>query len=73
MSRVDAPIARRPGDPGQFLLLAPMDGVTDHVYRALITELYPDGGGVSLCASEFVRVSRQRVVDHVLYRHCPEL
>lgn len=73
MGRREPPIARRPGDPGPFLLLAPMDGVTDHVYRALITELYPDGGGVSLCASEFVRVSRQRVVDHVLFRHCPEL
>ncbi len=69
----EVPIARRPGDPGLFLCLAPMDGVTDHIYRALITELYPHGGGVSLCASEFVRVSRQRVVDHVLFRHCPEL
>ncbi len=66
-------IARRPGEPGLFLCLAPMDGVTDHVYRGLITELSPEGGGVSLCASEFVRVSRQPVVDHVLYRHCPEL
>lgn len=46
-----------------------MDGVTDWAFRELITEL----GGVSLCASEFVRVTDRPVPAKVLRRHCPEL
>ncbi len=66
-------VARAPDDPGLFLALAPMDGVTDAVYRALLTE--QDGGrsGVSLCVSEFVRVTRHAVPAHVIRRHCPEV
>ena len=66
-------VARGPADPGLFLALAPMDGVTDAVYRALLTDR--DGGrsGISLCVSEFVRVTRQAVPAHVIRRHCPEV
>jgi tRNA-dihydrouridine synthase C len=66
-------IATRPTEPGLFLVLAPMDGVTDHVYRDLLTSLAGGRSGISLCVSEFVRVTRDRVQPHVLRRACPEL
>ena len=68
-----ATVAPRPGDPGLFLALAPMDGVTDWVYRDLLTALAGGRSGISLCVSEFVRVTRSCVQPHVLRRHCPEL
>lgn len=66
-------VARAPGEAGLFLALAPMDGVTDWVYRALLTDLEEGRSGISLCVSEFVRVTRDPVAPHVLLRHCPEL
>lgn len=68
-------VPRRPGveGGGLFLALAPMDGVTDAVYRDLMTSLFGGRSGISLCTSEFVRVTRQRVPEHVFVRHCPEL
>ncbi len=66
-------VAARPGEPGLFLALAPMDGVTCTVYRELVTELGSRQAGISLCVSEFVRVTDNVVPDHVLLRHCPEL
>lgn len=66
-------VAQRPWDPGVFVALAPMDGITDAVYRELMTSLFDGQSGISLCVSEFVRVSRARVVPSVLLRHCPEL
>ncbi len=66
-------VASTPLDRGLFVALAPMDGVTDAVYRELLTEL--DGGrsGISLCVSEFVRVVRDPVPAKVIRRHCPEV
>jgi tRNA-dihydrouridine synthase C len=66
-------VAQHPGDAGLFVALAPMDGITDWVYRALLTDI--DGGrsGISLCVSEFVRVTRGTVPAKVILRHCPEL
>ncbi len=66
-------VATRPFDPGLFLVLAPMDGVTDHVYRDVLTALAGGHSGISLCVSEFVRVTRDRVQPHVMRRACPEL
>lgn len=66
-------VATRPSDPGLFLALAPMDGVTDHVYRELLTSLGRGHSGISLCVSEFVRVTRDCVQPQVLRRACPEL
>jgi len=66
-------IATRPDAPGLFLALAPMDGVTDWVYRDLLTDLCGGRSGISHCVSEFVRVTRDRVQPQVLRRHCPEL
>ncbi|MBL4684812.1 MAG: tRNA-dihydrouridine synthase family protein [Nannocystaceae bacterium] len=66
-------VARRPDERGLFVALAPMDGVTDWVYRQLLTDLHGGDSGISLCVSEFVRVTHRQVVDRVLLRHCPEL
>lgn len=66
-------IATRPDAPGLFLALAPMDGVTDGSYRECLTALFGGRSGISLCVSEFVRVTRQPVVERVFLRHCPEL
>lgn len=68
-----ARVARSPGDDGLFLALAPMDGVTDWVYRGLLTDIAGGRSGISLCVSEFVRVTRGPVPARVLLRHCPEL
>lgn len=66
-------IAREPGDPGLFLALAPMDGVTDHVHRGLVSDLFGGRSGMSMCVSEFVRVTNQLLPPKVFRRHCPEL
>ena len=51
------------------ILLAPMEGVIDHHFRALYSEI----GGVDLCVSEFIRVNDLPVGRNVLLRDCPEL
>lgn len=56
-----------------FLSLAPMDGVTDEITRALLTDYAGGRSGISLCTSEFVRVTHQVVPAKVLLRSCPEL
>lgn len=68
-----ARVAARPGEPGLFLALAPMDGITDAVYRGLMTDLFDGRSGISLCVSEFVRVTRDPVPAAVLRREVPEL
>ena len=68
-----AQVAARPDAPGLYLALAPMDGVTDAVYRALLTELEGGASGISVCVSEFVRVTRDPVPAAVLRREVPEL
>lgn len=68
-----AEVAARPDAPGLFLALAPMDGITDAVYRALLTDLYGGRSGISICVSEFVRVTRDPVPAAVLLREVPEL
>ncbi|MEZ4381115.1 MAG: tRNA-dihydrouridine synthase family protein [Nannocystaceae bacterium] len=68
-----AQVARGPADPGLFLALAPMDGVTDAVFRDLMTGLFGGRSGISLCVSEFVRVTKLPAPAKVLLRHCPEL
>ncbi len=66
-------VAARPDQPGLFLALAPMDGVTDASYRDVLTSQFSGHSGVSLCVSEFVRVVDRPVQSKVLLRHCPEL
>lgn len=66
-------VATTPLDPGLFLALAPMDGITDWASRQALTDVAGGHSGISLCASEFVRVTAAPVVDKVLLRECPEL
>lgn len=67
-----ARVAARPDEVGLFLALAPMDGITDAVWRGLMTEMAAGKSGISMCVSEFVRVTA-RVPAHVLVRDVPEL
>jgi tRNA-dihydrouridine synthase C len=57
--------------PGAFAL-APMDGVTDHVYRELLTSHAPKGR-IAFCVSEFIRVTDRPMPDSVIRRSCPEV
>jgi len=51
------------------ILLAPMEGVVDAQMRAVLTQL----GGYHRCVTEFVRVTEQRIPNHVFRRFSPEL
>ena len=51
------------------LVLAPMDGVTDHLMRQILTTRMP----FSACVSEFVRVSGLVPPAHVFTKSVPEL
>lgn len=51
------------------IVLAPMESVVDSEMRALLTEI----GGYDRCVTEFVRITEQRLPDHVFRRFAPEL
>jgi len=51
------------------VVLAPMEGVLDHLMRELLTQV----GNYDLCVTEFVRVVDQVISDRAFYRYCPEL
>lgn len=51
------------------VVLAPMEGVLDHLMRELLTKV----GGYDLCVTEFVRVVDQVISDKAFFRACPEL
>lgn len=51
------------------IVLAPMEGVVDHIMRDLLTRQ----GGFDLCITEFVRIIDQKLPERVFYRLCPEL
>jgi len=51
------------------VVLAPMEGVLDHLMRDLLTQV----GGYDLCVTEFIRVVDQVISDRAFYRACPEL
>lgn len=51
------------------IILAPMEGVVDHLMREMLTRI----GGFDLCVTEFVRVVSTQLPDKVFYRFCPEL
>ena len=51
------------------VVLAPMEGVLDHLMRDLLTKV----GGYDLCVTEFVRVVDQLISDRAFFRACPEL
>ena len=51
------------------VVLAPMEGVLDHLMRELLTQI----GGYDLCVTEFIRIVDQVISDNAFYRFCPEL
>ncbi|MCV2883841.1 tRNA dihydrouridine(16) synthase DusC [Aestuariibacter sp. AA17] len=51
------------------IILAPMEGVVDHLMRDMLTRI----GGFDLCVTEFIRVVDQCYPNKVFYRMCPEL
>jgi tRNA-dihydrouridine synthase C len=51
------------------IILAPMEGVVDHLMRDMLTRV----GGFDLCVTEFVRVVDQLLPKKVFYRFSPEL
>lgn len=51
------------------LFLAPMEGITDWIMRDTLTAL----GGVDVCVTEFLRVTKVLHPKKVFMRHCPEL
>lgn len=51
------------------IILAPMQGVVDHLMRDMLTQI----GGFDLCVTEFVRVVSTKLPAKVFYRLCPEL
>ena len=51
------------------LVLAPMEGVVDHVMRGLLTR----DGAFDLCVTEFVRITNTLFPASVFHRYCPEL
>ena len=51
------------------ILLAPMEGVVDHLMRDMLTRV----GGFDLCVTEFVRVVEQKLPARTFYKLCPEL
>ncbi len=51
------------------IMLAPMEGVVDHLMRDMLTRV----GGFDLCVTEFVRVVEQKLPKRTFLRLCPEL
>ena len=51
------------------IVLAPMEGVIDHLMRDVLTKV----GDYDHCVTEFVRVVDQIIPERVFYRYCPEL
>ncbi|MCW8107896.1 tRNA dihydrouridine(16) synthase DusC [Alteromonas ponticola] len=51
------------------IMLAPMEGVVDHLMRDMLTRV----GGFDLCVTEFVRVVDQKLPKRTFLRLCPEL
>ena len=51
------------------IMLAPMEGVVDHLMRDMLTRV----GGFDLCVTEFVRIVDQKLPQKTFYRLCPEL
>lgn len=52
-----------------MILLAPMEGLLDHILRDVLTRV----GGVDRCVSEFIRVTDQLLPSRVFTRIVPEL
>ncbi len=58
-----------PARRGAMLLLAPMEGLLDHMLRDILTR----SGGIDRCVSEFIRITDMLLPDRVFIRIVPEL
>ncbi|MFT3904701.1 MAG: tRNA-dihydrouridine synthase [Steroidobacteraceae bacterium] len=52
-----------------MILLAPMEGLLDHMLRDVLTRV----GGIDRCVSEFIRITDRLMPDRVFTRIVPEL
>lgn len=52
-----------------YLMLAPMEGVMDGLFREILTSL----GGIDQATTEFIRVTDKLLPDHIFYKYAPEL
>lgn len=55
--------------PRDYLMLAPMEGVMDGLFREIITDI----GGIDQATTEFIRVTDKLLPDHIFYKYAPEL
>ena len=51
------------------ILLAPMEGLVDHIMRDMLTQI----GGIDECVTEFLRITDQLLPVKVFKRICPEI
>jgi tRNA-dihydrouridine synthase C len=56
-----------------LLLLAPMEGLLDHLLREELTAIGTPGAGYDRCVSEFIRITDQLLPRRVFTRIVPEL
>lgn len=77
---LQAAIAETPTDDGLFLGLSPMDGITDAAFRELITAVpaastdAPQAqSAVSMCTTEFFRVTDEPTPENAILAHYPEV
>lgn len=76
-----ATVAERPSEDGLFLGLSPMDGITDAAFRELITAVPATGEGraryvgsaVSMCVTEFFRVTEAPTSEEQIVDEYPEV
>ncbi|MCU4677447.1 tRNA-dihydrouridine synthase [Catenovulum sp. 2E275] len=61
--------AQLQSDNIERLVLAPMEGVVDHIMRDLLTQ----SGGFDLCVTEFLRITESLQPVRSFYKLCPEL
>ncbi|MET0379048.1 MAG: tRNA-dihydrouridine synthase [Spongiibacteraceae bacterium] len=55
------------------ILLAPMEGLLDHILRDTLTRIAGADGGIDLCVTEFIRITNTVLPRGAFYRVVPEL
>lgn len=55
------------------ILLAPMEGLLDHILRDTLTRIGGADGGIDICVTEFIRITNTLLPRSAFYRIAPEL
>lgn len=55
------------------ILLAPMEGLLDHILRDTLTRTGGADGGIDICVTEFIRITNTLLPRSAFYRIAPEL